>query len=350
MTYFRDNIESLAGYTPGFQPARTDVVKLNTNENPWPPSPTVMEALRRLPDEKLRRYPQPMADDFRQAASEVLGISPSCIMAVNGGDDLLTIAVRSFCDQWRAMAYPTPTYSLYPVLARIQECDAVEIPFAEDFGIPEALYEVDASLVVVCNPNAPTGSFISPDELGRLAAALQDRAVLLIDEAYVDYAETNCLALTAEFDNVILLRSLSKGYSLAGLRFGYAVACQSLIEGMTKVKDSYNVDAMAIAAATAAIRDQAYFHENIEKIKAQRAILTQDLRRLGLDVRDSRANFVLARCPNGDAADLHEALARRGIYVRYFPLPHLEDKLRITVGTEAQNAALIGTLKELLRQ
>jgi len=350
MAYFRDNIEALAGYVPGFQPARTDVVKLNTNENPWPPSPKVMEALRNLPAEKLRRYPQPMADDFRRAAAEVLGVSPGCIMAVNGGDDLLTIAVRAFCDQWHGLAYPTPTYSLYPVLARIQDCEAVEAPFGVDFAVPEGLYEADVSLVIVCNPNAPTGSFIAPKELGRLATALQGRAVLLIDEAYVDYAETNCLALGAEHDNVIILRSLSKGYSLAGLRFGYAVACEALIEGLTKVKDSYNVDAAAIAAATAAISDQAYFRANIEKIKAQRTRLTQDLRGMGLEVRDSQSNFVLARCPNGDAAGLHDRLAERGIYVRYFRLPGLEDKLRITVGSEAQNDALIAAMRQLLRR
>lgn len=349
MAYFRDNIESLAGYAPGFQPGRTDVVKLNTNENSWPPSPKVMEAIRNLPAEKLRRYPPPMADDFRAAAAEVLGVPSGRIMAVNGGDDLLTIAVRAFCDQWRALAYPTPTYSLYPVLARIQDCEAIEVPFGLEFRVPEGLYEADASLVIVCNPNAPTGSFVSPEELDRLATALRGRAVLLIDEAYADYAETNCLSLVGKHDNVIILRSMSKGYSLAGLRFGFAIACEALIEGLTKVKDSYNVDAVAIAAATAAIRDQAYFRENIEKIKVQRKRLTQELRALGFEVRDSHANFVLARCPNGDAADLHDALAERGIYVRYFRLPHLEDKLRITVGTEAQNDALVGALKELLR-
>lgn len=350
MAYFRDNIEALSGYVPGFQPVRSDVVKLNTNENPWAPSPKVMEAIRNLPAERLRRYPHPMADEFRQAAAEVLGVSPGCVMAVNGGDDLLTIAVRAFCDQWHSVAYPTPTYSLYPVLARIQECEAVEVPFGPNFGLPEGLFEADATLVIVCNPNAPTGSFIRPEELGRLAAGLQGRAVLLIDEAYADYAEANCLSLVGEYDNVIILRSMSKGYSLAGLRFGYAVACEALIEGLSKVKDSYNVDAVAIAAATAAIRDQGYFLTNIERIKTQRAHLTQALRALGFEVGDSRANFVLARHANGDAAGLHEALAERGIYIRYFRLPQLEDKLRITVGTEAQNNALIEALKELLQQ
>jgi histidinol-phosphate aminotransferase len=350
MSYFRQNIEQLTGYSPGYQPRGGDVVKLNTNENPYPPSPAVIEAIRGFDPEKLRRYPQPLADDFRSAAAKLLGVSAGNIMATNGGDDLLTIAVRSFCGPGRALAYPVPTYSLYPVLAKIQDCPAVEVPFDGDFNLPAALADASAALTIVCNPNAPTASFVQPAEIEKLARRLEGKGVVLVDEAYVDYAPANCIGLVKSCGNVIILRSLSKGYSLAGLRFGYAVANEGLIDGMMKVKDSYNVDAIAIAAATAAITDRKYFQTNIDRIKSQRTILTESLRGLGFELRDSSTNFLPARCPDGNASDMHQKLAKRNIYVRYFNLPGLTDKLRITVGTEEQNRRLVDALNELIRK
>ncbi len=350
MSYFRDNIDALAGYVPGFQPTGADVVKLNTNESPYAPSPKVTEAIRNTASEKLRRYPQPLGDDFRKAAAEVLGFSPDNIMCANGGDDLLTIALRSFCDEQRALAYPMPTYSLYPVLAGIQNCLVAEVAFGSDFDLPDGLADTGASLVIVCNPNAPTGTFVEPDKMGELAARLKRRSVLLIDEAYVDYAKANCLGLVRDHDNVIILRSMSKGYSLAGMRFGYAVACESLIAGLMKVKDSYNVDAVAIAAATAAIRDVDYFRTNIEKIKAQRAELIEALKDMGFVVAVSETNFILAGCAECSAEEVHAKLADRRIYVRYFNLPGLDDKLRITVGTKEQNDKLVAALREIMRR
>jgi len=347
MGYFRENIEKTVGYTPGFQPKATDVVKLNTNENPYPPSPKVMRVLTNISAEKLRRYPQPTGDDFRQAAAKVLNVSPDNIMCTNGGDDLLTIAIRSFCDPLSPLAYPTPTYSLYPVLANIQNAPVAEVPFSDNYELPEKLANIGAALTIVCNPNAPSASFISKDKLAKLAADLQ--GVLLIDEAYVDFAEDNCISLINDFDNVIILRSMSKGYSLAGIRFGFAIACKSLIDGMMKVKDSYNTDAVAVEAATQAIKDQTYFKTNVEKVKADRKILTEKLRALDFDVPDSSANFVLAQNPKAD--EIYNKLVEKNIYVRYFKnLPGLGDKLRITVGTARQNQALIDALKEILSE
>ena len=216
MGYFRDNVERAAGYVPGFQPVVTDVVKLNTNENPYPPSPQVIAALAAVRPEQLRRYPDPLGQVFRNAAAQVNGVEPDNIMCCNGGDDLLTMAIRAFCDESRPVAYPVPTYSLYPVLAKLQNCEAIEVPFDEAFGLPAELARTGAALTIVCNPNAPTGTWIDIQELASLAARLS--SVLLIDEAYVDFAERDCAALAAERDNVIVLRSLSKGYSLAGLR------------------------------------------------------------------------------------------------------------------------------------
>ena len=346
MGYFRDNVERTEAYTPGFQPKAAEVVKLNTNENPYPPSPLVMKTLAQIKPEQLRRYPDPLGNAFRQAAAELNGVQPENIMCCNGGDDLLSIAIRAFCDEGRPLAYPMPTYSLYPVLARLQNCEAIEIPFGEKFDLPAGLATTGAALTIVCNPNAPTGSFIPVEEIAVLADRLT--GVLLIDEAYVDYAEQNCTALVGDFDNVIVLRTLSKGYSLAGLRFGYAIAQRDLIDGLVKVKDSYNVDALAIALATAAIKDQAYFRQNVEKIKKERAALTQQLRSLGFAVPDSHSNFVFAQVTHGSAARIHEQLAQRNIFVRYWNAPGIQDKLRISVGTKEQNEKLISALKEIL--
>jgi histidinol-phosphate aminotransferase len=346
MTYFRQNIEKAKGYQPGFQPKLMDVLKLNTNENPYPPSPKVLEVLNEIKPEQLRRYPDPIGEQFLQAAAQVHGLSPENIMCCNGGDELLTIALRAFCDLDRPVAYPVPTYSLYPVLANLQNCSAIEVPFDPDFKLPPKLAAVGAALTIVCNPNAPSATFIPVSEIASLADELN--GVLLIDEAYIDFAEDNCLSLVADFDNVIILRSMSKGYGLAGLRFGYTVAPPPLIAGLMKVKDSYNVNAIAVALATAAIKDQKYFKENVETIKKQRKRLTEQLRALDFDVPESCTNFLLAKSKNGKADEIYEKLVQRNIYVRYFDLPALSDKLRITVGTGEQNDKLVSALKEIL--
>jgi histidinol-phosphate aminotransferase len=348
MGYFRENIEKAKGYEPGFQPQVSSIVKLNTNENPYPPSPQVIKVLAQITAERLRRYPDPLATEFRIAAANVHGLSPDYIMCCNGGDELLSMAFRAFCDESRPVAYPVPSYSLFTVLANLQNCKPIEIPYDSEFNLPPKLAATNAALTIVCNPNAPSGTFISPDELASLADELS--AVLLIDEAYVDFAEANCLPLVKNFDNVIILRSLSKGYSLAGLRFGYAIANPNLIAGLLKLKDSYNVDALAIALAAAAIKDQKYFKENVEKVKAERARLTALLRKLGFDVPDSHSNFVLAKCKNCKADQVYEKLVQQNIYVRYFAHPGLEDKLRITIGAPEQNDKLLCALEEILKK
>ena len=347
MGYFRENVEKAKGYEPGFQPKQIDVVKLNTNENPYPPSPNVMKVLAKITPERLRRYPDPLGNEFRRAAAEVNNVEPDYIMCCNGGDELLSMAFRAFCDQNRPVAYPVPTYSLYPVLAKLQNCEAIEIPFDDEFNLPPRLVGTGAALTIVCNPNAPTGSFVGVEEIASLADELEGG--LLIDEAYVDFAEENCARLVRDFDNVIILRSMSKGYSLAGIRFGYAIAKPELIAGLMKVKDSYNVDAVAIAVATAAIKDQQYFKENVEKVKTERQELTEQLRALNFEVPDSSANFVLAKS-SYPASEIYDKLIQRNIYVRYFNLPGLGDKLRITVGTRQQNEKLISALKEILSE
>jgi histidinol-phosphate aminotransferase len=348
MSYFRENVEEARAYEPGFQPKELDVVKLNTNENPYPPSPDVMKVLAQITAERLRRYPDPLVNEFRQAAGQVHGLPSEYIMCCNGGDELLSMAFRAFCDETRLVAYPVPSYSLFPVLAKLQNCKAIEVPFDTEFNLPAKLASTDAALTIVCNPNAPSGTFVAVEELASLADEVS--GVLLVDEAYVDFAEVNCIELVKNFDNVIILRSMSKGYSLAGMRFGYAIAQPDLIAGLMKVKDSYNVDAIAIAIATAAIKDQKYFKENVEKVKAERARLTIQLRKLSFDVPDSQSNFVLAKCKNCKADQVYEKLVQRNIYIRYFARPGLEDKLRISIGTPEQNDKLFSALQEILAE
>lgn len=345
-TYFRDGAERADGYTPGFQPRQIDAVKLNANENPYPPSPAVMRTLAGLTAEHLRRYPESRGDSFREAAARINGVEPDNIICGKGGDDLLSIALRAFCDETRPVAYPTPTYALYRVLADLEGCPALEIPFDKEFRLPAGLARTGAALTIVCNPNAPSGTWVAVEELAELAGKLS--GVLLIDEAYVDFAPRDAGHLVGEFDNVMILRSLSKGYSLAGLRFGYAIARKNMIAGLMKVKDSYNVDAIAIALATAAIEDQVYFRQNVERIKKQRQRLAERLRALGFDVSDSHTNFLQARPRTGSAATIHQQLVQRHIYVRHYDTPDLKDKIRISIGTEEQNDRLVDALRRIL--
>jgi histidinol-phosphate aminotransferase len=345
MGYFRKTIEQMAGYTPGFQPKSADVEKLNSNENPWPASPKVFEAITKLNPLDFQRYPEAAGDSFRTAAADVLGLESENIICTNGGDDLLTICFRAFCDADRSVAYAQPTYSLYPVLAEIQGCQAIEIPRDTDGSLGE-LARINAPLTVVCNPNAPTCDMLSVDSLAQLAEKLT--GVLLIDEAYVDFAEDNAIRLIKDFDNVIILRSMSKGYSLAGLRFGFGVAQKPLIDGLMKIKDSYNADVVALSAATVAISDQLHLKSNVEKIKSERHRLTQQLRSMEFEVGDSQTNFILAQYCEKNAEDIYEKLKHQKIYIRYFALPGLGDKLRITIGTPQQNDKLLTALKEII--
>jgi histidinol-phosphate aminotransferase len=348
--FFRPNIARMAGYVPGEQPRDGGFIKLNTNENPYPPSPRVMEAIRAMPPHALQRYPRPMADEFRAAAARVLGVEPEGILAGNGSDDILTIATRTFLAAGDALAYPEPTYSLYPVLASLQDARVVTVPWGEGWSLPtEALVRTGARAIYLANPNAPSGTAVPGAAVEELARAFE--GVVLVDEAYADFADTNCLDVVRRQANVVVSRTMSKAYSLAGMRFVFAVAHPDLVREMAKVKDSYNCDAISIAAATAAIEDQEYARGTWALVRAERERLTRGLEGFGWSVLPSHANFVLAAVPGarGGAARVHADLKARGVLVRYFNLPHLDDKLRVTVGTPADTDALLSALQSLER-
>lgn len=354
-SYLRPNVEAMTGYVPGEQPAPSSlteakVVKLNTNENPYPPSPRVIEAVKRAAGVTLRLYPDPTARRLREAASRAYGFPADWIIAGNGSDELLAMLVRACVPEGCPCAYPVPTYSLYRTLVDAQGAEAREVPWAEGWAVPGGLAEAGARLVFLCCPNAPTGTVVPAGSVRELARSLD--CVLCVDEAYVDFADdedAGCLPLVRELANVIVLRTLSKSFSLAGARIGLGFAKPALIEGLTKVKDSYNLDRMSLAAGEAALGDMDHMRGNAGRIRRTRARLVERLAALGFDVLPSQANFVFARIGFPLARELYEALKARGVLVRYFNEESVRDGLRITVGADAEVDVLLDTLLELLK-
>ncbi len=344
-TYLRPNIRAMAGYVPGEQPRDQEFLKLNTNENPYPPSPRVFEALREaLTGDRLRKYPDPVGTEFRQTAGRVLGIDPDSILIGNGSDDVLTILTRAFVPEGGLVAAPTPSYLLYHTLAEIQGARCQFVPFTGDWRLPHPWPVQGANLTFLPNPNSPSGTVVSLADIERLAT--EAGGPVVIDEAYADFADTHALNLARQ-PNVIVTRSFSKAYSLAGVRFGIAVADPALVRELIKVKDSYNCDVLSLAAATAGLADQDYFRSVREKILRTRARLTADLQALGFTVSPSQANFIWCRRDDRPVRPLYEELKRRGILVRYMTYEGYGDGLRITVGTDAETDRLLGELRQL---
>ena len=345
-SYLRSNIRAMAGYTPGEQPRDDAFIKLNTNENPYPPSPRVFDAIRTaLTGERLRKYPDPMGSHFRQVAGRVLGVDPDAILIGNGSDDILTILTRAFVGEEGLIVSLTPSYVLYRSLAEIQGARHHEVRYTADWQLPRPWPMPRADLTFVTSPNSPSGTTMPLPDLERLAEELT--GPLVIDEAYVDFAEADALRLAAR-PNVVVTRSLSKSYSLAGIRFGFAVADPVLVHELVKVKDSYNCDMLSLAAAAAALDDQDYRLQTRARILGTRARLAQSLAELGFEVCPSQANFVWCRRHDRPVKPLYEELKKRMILVRYMNYPGYGDGLRITVGTENDTERFLASLPSLL--
>ncbi|QSH40887.1 histidinol-phosphate transaminase [Lentisphaerota bacterium ZTH] len=344
-SYFRPAVDGMSGYTPGEQPKVSELIKLNTNENPYPPSPEVFRILKEYDAERLRLYPDPVCDKLRDVIADTYGCKRDNVIAGNGSDDILTIVFRSFTDGRRAVAFLEPTYSLYPVLAGLQGCDIIKIPLQDDFSLAENLLEqaAAANLLIISRPNAPTGNTFPVEDIRRICREFD--GVVVIDEAYADFSADNCVDLAFEFNNVIVSRTVSKSYSLAGIRLGFALGCSELIAGMMKVKDSYSVDALTQAIGAAAIADQGYLQKTVCRIKASRQLLSDELSRIGFDIVESQANFIFAAPPHGEGEKIFNFLRSRNIIVRYFPGQVTGKYIRITVGNNAQNQALLEALK-----
>jgi len=348
MSLARETIARIEGYVPGEQPRDRTYVKLNTNENPYPPSPRVVAALHAFDPARLRLYPDPLSLDLRRTAGAPFGLGPDWVIAGNGSDDLLTIAVRTFVDQGGRLAYAEPSYSLYPVLADLQGAERLPVLLDAGFGLPPdvARRAAGANLLILCRPNAPTGNSFALDTMHR--ACREFPGVVWIDEAYVDFADDHCVEFVRQYPNVVVSRTVSKSYSLAGLRLGVAFARPDLINEMMKAKDSYNLDMLTQSLGKAALEDREYMLANAGRIRATRDRLCGDLRGLGFEIPPSQANFILAR-PPVPAAGLFRELRHRGFLVRYFDLDRVRDYLRITIGTDSDMTAFARTAAEILR-
>lgn len=338
------HIQSLAGYVPGEQPRHGDVIKLNTNENPYPPSPRVQRAVRDAVTDRLRLYPDPLATELRQAAAELHGVEPEMILAGNGSDDVLTIVTRAFVGPGDLAAYPSPSYLLYSTLIGLQNGRAHVVPYAADWSLdPSSVARPGLKLAYLANPNSPSGTALSREQVGALARSLE--CPLVVDEAYVDFAEDHCIPLVRELPNVIVTRSFSKGYSLAGIRLGYLIARPEVVAQLMKVKDSYNCDTLSIVAGTAALKDQEYLAHTRSRILASRNRLTSELREAGYDVPESQGNFVWAT-GGPPAEETYRRLRDQGILVRLMEYPGRPSGLRVSVGTDPQIDRFLEALRD----
>jgi len=347
--YLRKSIAAIEGYLPGEQPRDGDTIKLNTNENPYPPSPRVLSALRKAAERSLRLYPEPLSDSLRSSAASTYGVRPENVLAGNGSDELLSILVRCFVGHGDRVVYPVPTYSLYDTLIAIQGGERVGIDYLPDFALPQSLFSQQAALTFLCNPNSPSGTLVSRHEIERLAKSVS--GLLVVDEAYIDFAEgdgVSSIALIRYFPNLVVLRSFSKSFSLAGMRVGLAFASEEIVADMIKVKDSYNLNRLSHVAAVAALGDLPWMERNVRRIQRSRKTLTRGLKRMGFRVYPSQANFVMARRKDHNLKGLYEELKTRRILVRYFDMPGLQDSIRITVGTADEIEVLLREMEAIL--
>lgn len=357
MSLFRPNVDRIAGYVPGEQPQEDGWVKLNTNENPYPPSPRVFEAIHDAAA-RLNIYPDPTAKRFRKIAAELFGVDADWILPGNGSDEVLTILMRTFVDPGETVAFPYPSYILYETLAALQGATSNRLPLNKDWSWNLEVAQptiAKCKLLLVPNPNSPSGNLWANEVLEQL---LPPQGILVLDGAYADFAEGETgerLLKSQQGKRIVLTRTLSKSYSLAGLRFGFAVAHPDLINGMRKVKDSYNCDTLAIAAACAALEDQDWLRQNLNRIKSTRARLEKELVSLGFDIVPSEANFVWARHASGNHGAIYETLKENRVLIRYMAFPGavgfgsaVYDGLRITVGTDDQIDRLLRVLQSAM--
>ncbi len=346
----RPALSKMLAYAPGEQPPPGKFIKLNTNENPYPPPPEVVAAIRDAAAGPLNRYPDPVATAFRHQAAETLGLpGPEWILAGNGSDEILTILVRGFVGEGKRLRLPYPSYILYRTLADIQGAGWEQVEFEPGWKLPQAFGEADEDvrLVLLPNPNSPSGTIVPPDEVAQVADRLT--CPLVVDEAYVDFAEENCLDLVKQNERVMVTRTLSKSYGLAGIRFGFLVAQPHVVAELAKIKDSYNCDGISIAAATAAMGCQTWLADVRQKMNATRDRLASGLSKLGFDVTPSHANFVWCQHPNGNHEAIYESLKANQILVRYMKFPDWGDGLRISVGTDDQIDACLLMIESALK-
>ncbi|MFN7138650.1 MAG: histidinol-phosphate transaminase [Limisphaerales bacterium] len=357
----RPLVRELHAYVPGEQPKIKGLIKLNTNENPYPPSPRVLNAVKKAVDGRFRLYPNPTSQALRQKLAELHGCGPENIIIGNGSDELLALAIRAFVEpasgrkeSRTTVQYFTPSYSLYPVLADIHGASKNAVPLGKDFALPTPselkrgkLWDFKAALSFVTTPNAPSGRGYSKGELEELCKA--QKGIVILDEAYVDFANENALELSLKYPHVIISRTFSKAYSLCFQRVGYFVGHPELISALDKIRDSYNVNGLGQVAAVATLEDLNYYRKHFKKVIATRERLSAELNRLGFEVYPSQTNFIFAKPTGFPAQEWLQKLRDKKILVRWFAYPETKDFIRITIGTDAEADALIRAAKQILK-
>ena len=339
-------VHNLVPYVPGEQPKMTRLVKLNTNENPYGPSPKALAAMREQISDDLRLYPDPNCDLLKQTVADYYGVQTNQVFVGNGSDEVLAHAFQAFFQQGKPLLFPDISYSFYPVYCGLYGVEPKQIPLDEDFAINLDDYRQDNGGIIFPNPNAPTGRLLPLEAIEQLLERNTD-SLVLVDEAYIDFGGQSAIALVNQYPNLLVVQTLSKSRSLAGMRVGLAVGQPELIEALERIKNSFNsypLDRVALAGAAASFADREYFEQTCSKVIASREAMVSELTALGFEVLPSAANFVFARHPQQDAGELAAKLREQGIIVRHFRQPRIEQFLRITVGTDEQNAELIEAL------
>ena len=341
MKYWNERLKEAAEYIPGEQPQGLDeYIKLNTNESPFPPSKTVLEAIRAAANETLKRYPDPTARKLRETFAAAHGLEPDNVFVGNGSDEIFTLIFRGFVEPNTTAAFAYPSYALYYTLAQMNGITYETIPLNKDFSYNlGGFLKKKYGLAIIANPNNPTGSYCEVAEIRSFLGKF--KGLLVVDEAYIDFYGGSSVELVNEFDNVIVTRSMSKSYSLAGLRIGFAAAPAGIIRGFMKIKDSYNVDSLATAGAIAALKDKRAFAYNIDMVVSNKEYLEESLSALGFVIVPSRANFLFVRHPGVPASELYEKLKEKKILVRHYTGPVSSDYIRISVGTMMEMKALV---------
>ncbi|QNK58242.1 histidinol-phosphate transaminase [Paenibacillus sp. PAMC21692] len=341
---------SLVPYVPGEQPKDKTYVKLNTNENPYPPSPAALKAMEDAVNDDLRLYPDPTCDELVQAASNYYGLSPEQTFVGNGSDEVLAFAFAAFFDPAKPLLFPDITYSFYKVYAKLYGLSPKLIPLDEEFNIPMEQFQGEHGGIIMPNPNAPTAQLIPLSEIRSLLERNPDN-VVIIDEAYIDFGGQSAVTLVPQFPNLLVVQTLSKSRSLAGLRVGFAFGSEELIDGLNRIKNSFNsytMDRVALRGAVASLADEAYFRETTDKVVATRDRVAQQVKELGFRSTDSKANFLFIKHPAIPASKLFAELRERGVLVRYFNSPRIDNYLRVSIGTDEEMNTFVGALREIV--
>ncbi len=338
-------------YVPGEQPKDKKYIKLNTNENPYPPSPRVLEAIKEAADDDLKLYPDPSCDKLKLAIADYYNLKKDQVFVGNGSDEVLAFAFMAFFDPNNPILFPDITYSFYPVYANIFNIEYSAIDLDEDFSLPIDAFSPKNGGVIIPNPNAPTGKAISLESIEKILEENINQ-VVIIDEAYIDFGGESAIKLINKYPNLLVVQTLSKSRALAGLRVGFALGQEHLIEGLERIKNSFNsytIDRLALTGAIESIKDDKYFEEMRSKVIATRDRISEELRQIGFDVVDSKANFIFISPPNIKAEELFNQLKEKGILIRFFNKPRINNYLRVSIGTDEEMDGFIKAVKEIIK-